>query len=704
MAGETPKTRDLAKFLSLARERFRLCADAEEQVRKDALDDLMFSVGKEQWPADIATRRIQEGKPVITVNRLDQHIKLVGNEQRQQRPAIKINPVGDGADKDTAEIFQGITRHIEVRSDAEIVYDETHDGMLRKGFDYFRVLTEYVDPDSDDNLDQEISIEWVKDAFRVYFMPNCNKPCYEDAKYAFVTENLTEEEYKEQYPDSELAGVEDFQATGDMDRDWANKETGIRVAEYFWIETSYEIKKTATGREKRKTKSVVHWAKINAIEILEEKEWPGKWIPIIPVLGTDKIVNGKRYLAGLVRNAKGAQRSYNYGLSTAWETAGLAPKAPFICDYRSIADFKEMWEQANRRNFAALYYNSMPEGQQQPLPPPQRNAVEPPLEAFAMLIKQADYDLKASLGMFDPSLGQNKSDQSGRAIQSLQKQGDLATLNYSDNLSRSIRHLGRILIDLIPHIYDAPRIQRIVQPDGQVDHVGIFNSKKSGMSLDQVKQLPEFAKIKRVYDIGVGTYDVTVSVGPNYQTKRQEAVATQMELMAKVPAVQATAADVVIRNMDIPQADLVADRVKVAIMAQFPQLQGEPSDDPKEQLAQAKAQLLQLAQKLQETQQQASEMQQVIHSKQVESASKEKIADMDNKTKILIAEVTTNSQEAQTRMEMEKQLWVEMHGSAHDFAVASLQQKHEKEMAQYAPSLVEGGGAGADGAAASPAG
>lgn len=700
MAGEEKpdKPRDVDAFLKLARERFRQAADAEEEVRKDALDDLMFSIGQNQWPADISTRRINEGKPVITVNRLDQHIKLVGNEQRQQRPSIKVNPVGDGADKDTAEILQGIIRHIEVQSEAEIAYDEAHDGMLRKGFDYIRVVTEFVDPVSETNLDQEIKIKMVKDAFRVYVDPNCNEPDYSDARFWFITVNLTEAEYKEQYPDSDLAGVEDFQATGDMDRDWANKETGARIAEYFWVEQKYRTVKTPAGREKKVTDRKVHWAKINAIEILEETDMAGRWIPNVPVLGTDKIVNGKRYLAGLVRNAKGAQRSYNYGLSTAWETAGLAPKAPFICDYRSIADFKDMWEQANRRNFAALYYNSMPEGSTTPIQAPQRNSVEPPLEAFAMLIKQADYDLKASLGMFDPSLGQNKSDQSGRAIQSLQKQGDLATLNYSDNLSRSIRHLGRILIDLIPHIYDAPRVQRIIQPDGGVDHVGIFNSQKSGMTMDQVQQLQGFEKIKRIFDIGVGTYDVTVSVGPSYQTKRQEAVATQIELMSKVPAVQMAAPDLIIRNMDIPQADLIADRIKKTLP---PALQDDPGDDPKAQLAAAQGQLMQLGQQHQQLQQVAAEQKQIIDAKQVEAQSKEKIADMDNKVKVLVAEIQTKSQEAQVRMQMEKELWSEMHGSSHDFAMATMQQKHDTEMAQLAPSLMDGGG---DGAAASPAG
>lgn len=671
-------SKDERKFLDLAHERFRLAADHEESVRKDALDDLMFSVGQNQWPADIATRRAEEGKPVITVNRLQQHILLVTNEQRQQRPSIKVNPVGDGADKDTAEILQGIIRHIETSSEAEIAYDTAFDSMVRCGFGYLRVVTEFVDPNDPDNFDQEIRIKREKDAFKWYFDPTAQEPDYSDAKFAFKVIDYQPEEYRKQYGEEEFASLSDFMSTGDAQNDWAN-ESSIRVAEYYFVDEESKIVKSKLGREKKVMSRKVGWAKINAVKILEQTEWPGRWIPVPPVLGTDLEINGKRHLEGLVRNAKGAQRSYNFGISSAWEAAGLAPKAPYICDYRTIVDFKEMWEQANRRNFASLYYNSTPEGVAQPLPAPQRNQVSPDLEAFASLIKQADYDLKSSLGMFDPSLGQNKSDQSGRAIQSLQKQGELATLNYSDNLSRSIRQLGRILIDLIPHIYDAPRIQRIVQPDGGIDHVGVFNSKKSGMDMNAVRALPEFEKIKKIFDIGVGTYDVTVSVGPSYQTKRQEAVATQLELMKNVPQVQAAAPDLIIRNMDIPNADQIADRMKKLLPAA---LQDDPGDDPKQQLAQAQGQLMQLQQQHQQALQALQEATDTIKGKKVESESRERIAAEQEKVKILVAEITTKSQEVQTRMQMEKELWVELHGSAHDFGMAHVQRAHEKEMSE----------------------
>lgn len=639
------KPRDLTAFLNLAKERFKLAADAEAAVRKEALDDLKFSVGKGQWPADIAQRRQEEGKPAMTMNRIPQFIHMITNEQRQQRPAVQVNPVGDGASKDTAEILQGMIRHIETQSDAEIAYDTAFDAMVRTGFGYFRIVTEYIDPNDPDNLDQEIKIKRVKNQFRVYVDPSCNEPDYSDAKYWFIIEPMTPAEYKNKYPKSDLASLEDFSSMGDQDKDWVNDDS-VRVAEYFYVEEDWtEVKKN--GRLKRIKKRAVKWAKINAIEILEETTSPGQFVGIIPVLGTDLDIEGDRYLAGAVRDAKEPQRAYNYGVSTAWETAGIAPRAPYLADVESVADFKEMWEQANRRNFGVLYYDS----KGNTLPKPDRNVAEPPLQAFALLVRQADNDLKSSIGIYDASLGQKGPDESGKAVLARQRQGDLATLNYSDNLSRSIRHLGRVLVDLIPHIYDAPRVQRIVNPDHSIDHVGIFNSKKSGMTMDDVKALAEMQAVKKIYDVGVGRYDVTVSVGPSYQSKRQEAVASIMALVNAYPALMQAAGDLLVRNMDWPGADEIAKRLQKLLP---PALQPD-GDEPEIVAQKAQAQLAQLMQQHTVVVAELQKAQQIIQAKQVESQTKLQIAELNAKVQLLVQEAKTQGEGALMKLDAELQ-------------------------------------------------
>jgi hypothetical protein len=472
------------QFLALARERFKLAADAESEIRKKALDDLKFYDG-DQWDETIKAKREKKFRPCLVNNLMPKFVRQVTNEQRQQDTGIQINPIGDGADVETAEMLQGMIRHIEVNSEAEIVYNSAFQGMVIKGFDYWRVITDYVD---DESFDQEIKLQRIKNAFTVYFDPSCTQPDYSDANFAFVIEDLTAEEFKDKHKDAEAASLNEFSSIGDSAPGWGTKDT-IRIAEYFYVERETKklysledgsvVSELPEGQKAVKERDVVRrkvkWAKITGTEVLEERDWAGKWIPIVPVLGDDLDIDGKRSLKGLVRDAKDPQRQKNFMESAATEAIALAPKSPFIAAAGQIEQYKSMWEQANVETFSVLPYDPV-DNNGKPEPPPQRNAVEPPIQAMSEMITRADENLKSIIGLYDPSLGTAKSDQSGKAIQSLQKQGDVGTLNYSDNLTRSKRHTGRIILDLIPKIYDTRRIQRIVKPDGTADLVTITNS------------------------------------------------------------------------------------------------------------------------------------------------------------------------------------------------------------------------------------
>src|SRR5262245_5794322 len=537
MSDETRDKQSAEKFLALAHARWKLAAEAESQSRRDSLDDLKFSIG-EQWTDEIKQRRESKSRPGLTLNRLPQFIRQVTNNQRQQRPAIAVNPAGDGSSNDVAEVLRGMCRHIEVASDAEVAYDTAFEYMARTGRGFWRVLTKYCD---DHSFDQEVVIE-AADPFSVYTDPAAKKPDRSDARFKFIVEDMTHDEYRAQHPNSELASLTDMSSVGDRQPEWATKES-VRVAEYFYVETeSATLEKNGMTREVVRRK--VKWAKINAIEILDERDWPGQWIPVVEVTGDDLIVDGKRYTAGIVRDAKDPQRMYNYWNSAATEAVALAPKAPFIGVKGQFTDPK--WEYANVEKYAYLEAEPV-DINGAPAPPPQRNAVEPPIGAMTRMILQADNDLKAIIGIYDPSLGAKQGDPSGKAILALQKQAEMGTSNYSDNLSRAIRFTGRILVDLIPKIYDAPRVQRIINPDQTIDHVGIYNSQSpAAQSLGDPPTMQQFQAIEKIYDIGIGKYDVTVQVGPSYQSKRQEAVASMLELVKSNPTIFPVVGDLLV--------------------------------------------------------------------------------------------------------------------------------------------------------------
>jgi hypothetical protein len=648
------------RFLRLAQTRFKLAAEAEGHMRADAIDDLSFTVG-EQWPKDLELERQLDGRPCLTMNRLPAIIRQVTNEQRQQRPSVQVNPVGDGADTDTAEIFQGTIRHIEVISDAEIAIDTAFDHMVRTGFGDWRVITEVIDEESNQ---QELKVKRVKNSFSVYWDPAAVEPCFEDARWCFIVEDVPIEEYKHNYQDTQAASLADFSSIGDNAPDWATKDT-IRVAEYFHIETN-----EMDQRE-------VVWSKINAVEVIEEQTWPGKWIPVVRVLGDDLDVNGKRHVAGLVRHAKDPQRMYNYWISAATEMIALAPKAPFVAAEGQIEDHEKEWQEANTRSQAVLQYKPV-SAAGGAAPPPQRQPFEPPIQAISEMTRQADMDLKAVTGLFDPSLGQNKSDQSGRAINSLQKQGDIATLNFSDNLARSIRHYGRILIDLIPKIYDAARVQRIIKPDSSVDHVIIHNGQP-----DEAQMLLT-NKVKKIYDIGVGRYDVTLQMGPSYQTKRQEAVAGQLALVQAYPNSFPIIGDMLVANMDWPQAKEMAARLHKTLP---PNLLDDNDDDPETKVQMLQAKLAALGQQHEMLTQVVQKQNDIINQKQVEQNGKYAIAQMQELTKLSVAQINASKDAAQAFAEAEIARFKLLHEPAHEAAMQAMEHSHASDLAEQQAAL-----------------
>jgi hypothetical protein len=734
---ELQERRRTQAFLKLAQDRFKQCAEAEAQTRKESLDDLEFSIGK-QWPADVETQRQADGRPCLTMNRAPQFLRQITNEQRQQRPSTLVNPAGDESDPETAEILQGTVRHIEVISDAEIAYDTAFDSMGRCGFGYWRIVTEYID---DTSFDQEIKIKRIKNPFTVYLDPNCAEPDKSDARFGFIIEDVSAEEYKSRYPDSAAASLNDFTSIGDQPlQDGLDKER-IRIAEYFHVEESAttllrladgtvmeeeelaslgsrsfvgapdpkksgappqddmgggdigsseernsrflsrgsgigmtnggasedtarhgglgmtnQPQDTAGGGPRRAgifdgatrasaipeivarrtvSRRQVKWAKINALDILEERDWPGQWIPIVPLVGDDIDVDGRRHVAGLLRHYKDPQRMYNYWISAATETIALAPKAPHVAAEGQLEGHEEEWRQSNTRNLAVLTYK--PKTVDGALvPAPQRQQFEPPIQAMSLMVRQADNDMKATTGIYDASLGQRGPDESGKAILARQKQTDLGTLNFVDNLSRSMRHSGRLLIDLIPHIYDAPRIQRIIRPDGTVDHVGMFNSQK-GVGGDEVAALELMQKVRKIYDVGVGRYDVMVSVGPSYQSKRQEAVASMMALVQSYPNMMQAAGDLLVRNMDWPGAKEIADRLKKMLPPQL--LSDADSDhDPQTQMAKLQAQLQAMMQQHEALVKELTQATELIKTKRLDLESKERIAAMQSQVQLLTVE------------------------------------------------------------------
>jgi hypothetical protein len=585
---EKVPARDEDKMATM-RHRLKMAQSAYSDSREDELDDLRFMAGSPdnqwQWPADVlATRGSVQGqtinaRPCLTINKLPQHVRQVTNEQRQNRPSGKVIPADDNADVQVAEIFNGVVRHIEYMSDADVAYDTACDNQVTYGEGYIRLLTEYC---NDETFDQDIRIARVRNSFSVYMDPTIQDPCGADAEWCFVTEDILKEEYERMFPDATPISTLYSQGVGDQGiSSWLQEDT-IRIAEYFYNTYEkatlhlYPDNQTAyrgTPQDKQLTamfgkpirsrevdRKKVMWMKTNGFDVLQEREWAGKWIPVVRVIGNEWEVDGQMYISGLVRNAKDAQRMYNYWTSQEAEMLALAPKAPFIGSGGQFEGYEMQWKTANTTNWPYLEVNpDVTDGAGAVLPLPQR--APPPLPQTGLIQAKmgAADDIKGTTGQYDASLGMQGNERSGKAILAREKQGDVGTYHYVDNLARAIRHITRQIVDMIPKIYDTQRIARIIGVDGEVDMVK-FNPSQA----EPVKEIRDQmgALIEKVYNPSVGTYDVMVTTGPGYMTKRQEALDAMSQILQSNPQLWSVAGDLFIKNMDWPGAQEMAARFK----------------------------------------------------------------------------------------------------------------------------------------------
>jgi Phage P22-like portal protein len=677
---------DVRDFLAIARARFKQAVDAENNFRKAALDDLRFLVG-DQWPGETKKDRAEQNRPCLTINRMPAIKSQIVNEQRAQRPSTVIRPVGDGADQDTAEIWQGIIRHVEVNSDAEIADDCAFEHMVSSGKGYEEIAADYLPGRT---MDQELYIRRIKNPFTVYCDPSSQFPDETDANWKFKICDYTYEEYKQQFPGTALASLSDFSSIGDNFPGWGDNQT-VRVAEYWHKEWEDEQLCQLEGgmliglkdynrlfenadpkpkivKKRKWRKCVVKCDVINGIETIDSYEFPGTvgYIPLVPCIGEDFDVNGERELYGIIRNAKDAQRSINYFRSYAAEVIALAPKAPWVGWKGQFKDGK--WQNANVVNYAYLEADMVTTSGQPAPSLPQRNQFEPPIQAILAMSQAVDQDLKAVTGIYEPSLGQTKTDQSGKAIDLLQKQGGLTNLNFTDNLSRMLRHRARVLMDAIPFIYDAPRVQRIIKPDGETNHVIVHTGRSN--AAEQLKT----QDVKEVYDLSVGTYDVTIDVGPSYQTKRQEAFSMQLQLAQadKSGEILKTCLDIIVGNSDAPGAREMAARLKKLVP---PNILDDDGTDPKVALQKAQGQLSQLQQVNTQLMQHNQQMMDEIKTEQVQQQGKLEIVKLQTAAQVEVAGINAKLDAAK----LDFQKWEAAHDAAHELAMAQVQNQNDQQ-------------------------
>lgn len=559
--------------------------DRERDNISEGYDDLEFRAGN-QWPEHIKQEREDENRPCQTINQIPQYVRQVTGDMRQMRPAIKVVPVDDSGDEEKADAFEGVVRYIENRSDAPGVYFQGADSQVTCGMGAWRVLKEYA---SATTFNMELRVAPVEDALGVMFDLDAVLPTKEDAIKCLVPFDVSRDKFKKQWP---KATPIDFAPTGESSSyhgDWVSTDT-IRVGEYWEKKPTKlllamlddgsvedvtddptraaELQAAGYRVEKRDSFKVCRYL-VTAHEVIEGPEdWPGSYIPIIPVVGEEVRVGRKIIRHGVVRFAKDPQRTYNYMSSAETEVTALQPKAPFIGTEKNFEQYQDVWETANRKNHPYLAYTPDPSNGNAP---PQRVQPAVSSQGISAGIERAGRDLQSVIGIYNASLGAASNETSGKAVLARQREGDTGTYVYIDNWARAIRYTGKILVDLIPHVYDTARVLRIIGDDG----------KREEIRINQVAGFGQDGITPRLFnDVTTGAYDVSLQMGPSYSTKREEARDGMTAFIQAAPQTAPLILDLVAKSQDWHLADEIAERLETVLPPEIRAAKAEKEGKP----------------------------------------------------------------------------------------------------------------------------
>lgn len=601
---------DLAKE---GRDKFAECESAELHNRTTYKDDTIFAREGKQWPDDIAKRRL--GRPMLTINKMPAFIRQVVNDARQNKPSIKVHPVDSGADTETAEVINGLIRNIEYTSNADVAYDTATECAVGGGFGYLRIVAKEDDEYSFDSY-ACLAIERVANPLSVYGDPNSTAADSSDWDDSFVVDQIPEKQFKAEYGEK---ATTDFSADvwTDAGESWRNRDAKtVTVAEWWKRRPSQKTilllsDDRIIDEERLKTpefqamleagafqvvnQRVVKCHKVtqhimSGAEVLKTHEWPGKYIPIVPVYGDEFNIEGKRYFRSLIHGAKDAQMMFNVWRSTSTELVGLSPRVPYIGPKGAFDSDQDRWNTANTHSHSYLEYDPVAEAGGAP---PQRQPLDMGVAAGAIQeALNASDDMKTIIGLYDASLGARSNETSGKAIMARQREGDVSTFHFIDNMARAIRHTGRILIDLIPHYYNTPRVIRVIGEDGKQEAKPVnqeypVTDPKTGQPVTE-EVVDEFGqKITRgvmaMHDLRTGKYDLTVTTGPSFTTRREEAAYQMTEAIRAMPDTAPVILPELAKNSDWPGADKIAEKLEALNAGPQipPELEQKMADDAK---------------------------------------------------------------------------------------------------------------------------
>ncbi len=588
------------EILLEAKKRFKICEEWEAQARVWFDYDYKFANADAnnmyQWDNWVVGDRQTRQRPCLTINKTMQHNLQIINDGKMNKPGVNIRPVGDEASFEAAQVYQEVVRHIEYVSSAENVYDNASSYQVNAGWGYWRVSVEKITG----TFDKEIYIRRIKDPRSVYLDPNINEVDGSDAWFGFIFDDMPKDLYEAKHP--KFKDVSNSAFNDGMYSGWLNKDT-VRVCEYFrktqtddklvyfvlpttgeevgpikWSllpkdgrDMFNEIKhresnlppEEQTFREQEELSEKIECYLIAGNKIIQRTPWLGKYIPIVRLVGTETVIDGIWDCKGHTRALLDPQRIYNVNSSANVEFGALQTKSPLTAPAAAIEGYEDQYARANIDNASVLIYNHVDEAGNL-IPAPARMAAPQASPAYVQQMQIAQNEMMMVSGQYQAQMGENENAKSGVAINARQRQGDRATYHFIDNQAIAIRFTGKILIDLIPKIYDTKRVMRIEAKDNTIMNVTIDPTAKEPMKKVESPGVPQDDNNQQIIDVifnpNVGNYAVVSDTGPSYATRRQEAFNALTQIAAQNKEFMGIAGDILWKVADFPEAQVLAQR------------------------------------------------------------------------------------------------------------------------------------------------
>jgi len=576
------------KFIAQVLKNRETAVEGWKDIYDKSLADTKFvyNIDNAQWPEGDSSG-LQ-----LTGNTLQKFVLQIGADAKQNRPRLKVIPVDSNADVDKAQLYNDLIRQIEHLSNASIAYDTAFMQAVAGSIGFFRIITERSNPFS---LNQSVKIKRIRNPHTVRFDPSAREFNFEDARYCFIDDWMSRDEFKEKYPKAKEGDLDDGNV-GQSLEGWYEKDR-VRVAEYYYkVDTEFTLVRVQTTLDTgeistqdveltdevqtridstnskiidqvQSKKTQVKWVKMTGAGILERTDWPGKNIPVIPIQGNEIVVDGKRHLLSFHRGAQDLQRMLNFFLTKATKIMAKTPDVPFIVTTDQLGQHKRMWEEDGAMDRAFLFYEETAAGKpsrEQPIPPP---------TGMLTMIQQLSNQLEDHLSMFDASKGAPSNERSGAAINARINQSAKGSFVFVDNYARGLVYAGKQVVDIIPKIYDTQRAEQVRGENGDTTLRNI--NQPTGELDDQGNPIIE-------NDMSIGEFDLIETIGASSASIRAEELEDLKSVIQYAgPTVAPVLIPWVLKLRDSPMAKEISDDVKQALSQPQPGGQTPPAQPQK---------------------------------------------------------------------------------------------------------------------------